>query len=182
MPGDGQWHRVAVEFSPTTVGKGPPWRHLPVELYFHNVGKGSVIDVAHVALIDAQGRDLVANGDFRQGGDFWFSKTHSHLPWHIKNLWVHTYFEMGAVGLLLLVRLVMLATWRLARAGWRGSRLAFAMLASLAGMLVVGTFDSLLDAPRIAMLLTGWLFVGAGWQRPRTPRRESEVPPSANKA
>jgi O-Antigen ligase len=168
VPGDGAWHTVTREIAPATVGAGPPWRHLPVELYFHNVGKAGVIDIRRVSLRDAAGRELLDNGDFARGSDFWFMKTKSHLPWHIKNLWVHTFFEMGGVGLAILVALSVVAVVRLARAGWQGSQPAWALLASLSGLLTVGVFDSLLDTPRLAMFLVAWLFLGAtlGWMRP----------------
>ena len=60
---------------------------------------------------------------------------------------------------------------RLAREGWRGHRLAWAWLASLAGLLTVGMFDSLLDAPRLATLLVALLLLGVGydWRDRRLP-------------
>lgn len=172
VPGDGRWHTVQLEYRDTTVGWGGALRHLPVELYFYNAGKVGTIDIDRVSLLDAQGRELIGNGDFSAGGDFWFMKTHTHLPWHIKNVWLHTYFEMGAAAVLLLATLAFAATLRLARAGWQGSRLAWAFLASLAGLLTVGMFDSLLDAPRLSMLLMALLFLGTGltWSLPTHAR------------
>ncbi len=169
VPGDGRWHTLSHDFAPATVGAGPAWEHLPVELYFHNPGTSGVVDIDRVSLTDPNGRELIHNGDFAQGSDFWFFKTQSHLPWHIKNFWVHTYFEMGWLGLLATAALVLVAVSRLARAGWRGSPLAWALLASIAGLLTVGLFDSLIDAPRLATLLIAWLFIGASW--PNLPNR-----------
>ncbi len=83
-------------------------------------------------------------------------------------------FEQGWVGLMLFTALTVLAIYRLIRAGWRGHRLAWAWLASLAGLLTVGMFDSLLDAPRIAMLLVALLLLGSGWRwSDRRPARRS---------
>jgi hypothetical protein len=80
-------------------------------------------------------------------------------------MWVHVLFEQGWVGLLLFAGLTALALTRLARAGSRGHRLAWVWLASLAGLLTVGMFDSLLDAPRLATLLVALTLLGVGHDR-----------------
>lgn len=175
VPGDGRWHRLSRSFSSADVGGEPAWRRPPVEMFLYMPVKGGVMAVDNLHLIGPDGRDLLCNGNFAQGGDCWFFKTHSHLPWHIKNLWVHVLFEQGWVGLLLLTSLIGLALYRLGKAGWRGHRLAWVWLASLAGMLTVGMFDSLLDAPRLATLLLAWTLLGASknWEpRPSRTRRK----------
>jgi hypothetical protein len=171
VPGDGQWHRLARDFSSAGVGKENWLNRPPVELFFHHPGKVGVVDVDNVRLLGPDGKDALCNGDFRAGGDCWFFKTHSHLPWHIKNVWVHVWFEQGWLGLLAFAGLTLAAVARLAREGWRGHRLAWAWLASLAGLLTVGMFDSLLDAPRLATLLVALLLLGVGydWRDRRLP-------------
>ena len=52
---------------------------------------------------------LIRNGDFSKGADYWFFKTHSHLPWHIKNLWVEVLFDQGWFGLATFVGLLAVA-------------------------------------------------------------------------
>lgn len=189
VPGDGQWHRLSREFTSAEVGKAAWFRRPPVELILYHAGKSGVVDVDNLRLLGPDGRDALCNGDFRAGGDCWFFKTHSHLPWHIKNLWVHVWFEQGWLGLLAFAGLSLTAVLRLARAGWRGHRLAWAWLASLAGLLTVGIFDSLLDAPRLAALLVALLLLGAGydWRGPGLPggrgaRRSSAAPASSANA
>jgi hypothetical protein len=170
VPGDGQWHRLSQNVSSAKVG-AEDWLHRPpVELFLYHPGKGGAVDVDNLRLLDQDGRDLLCNGDFSKGGDCWFFKTHSHLPWHIKNVWVHVLFEQGWVGLILFSTLIVLALYRLARAGWQGHRLAWAWLASLLGLLTVGMFDSLLDAPRLATLLIALSLLGAGHDWTATPR------------
>jgi len=174
VPGDSQWHRLTRDFSSAQVGKASWLDRPPVELFFYHPGKAGVVDVDNVRLLGPDGRDVLCNGNFSAGGDCWFFKTHSHLPWHIKNVWVHVWFEQGWVGLLAFAGLVLAAAVRLAREGWRGHRLAWAWLASLAGLLTVGMFDSLLDAPRLATLLVALLLLGVGydWRSPgHSPRR-----------
>lgn len=163
VPGDGQWHTLSRSFSSEDVGRSNGLSRPPVELFLHHPGKGVVLDVDRLRLLDADGRELLCNGDFGQGADCWFFKTHSHLPWHIKNVWVHVLFEQGWLGLLLFTGLTALALSRLAGAAWRGQRLAWVWLASLLGLLTVGMFDSLLDAPRLAALLVALILLGVGY-------------------
>lgn len=183
VPGNGEWHRLARYFSSAEVG-AQDWLHRPpVELSLYNPGKNGVVEVDNVRLLDSQGRNLLCNGDFSQGGDCWFFKTHSHLPWHIKNVWVHVLFEQGWLGLVAFASLTLLALSRLARAGWSGHRLAWVWLASLAGLLVVGMFDSLIDAPRLSTLLTMLLLLGAGfdWEPRAKIRRKRHASRSRKK-
>jgi hypothetical protein len=113
--------------------------------------------------MDESGHDLLSNGDFSHGGDFWFFKSGNHLVWHAKNLWVHLLFEQGWLGMSLFSLVLILALIRLARAGARGELEATVLLASIVAWIIVGGVDSLLDAPRIALLVYGTLFIGAAW-------------------
>lgn len=178
LPGDGQWHRLSHDFSSGEVGVEDGLQRPPVELFLYQPGKTGLVDVDNVRLLDANGTNLLGNGTFTQGGDYWFFKTHSHLPWHIKNVWVHTLFEQGWIGLLLLTGLAGFTLLRLSRAAWRGQRLAWACLASLLGLLTVGMFDSLLDTPRLTTLLAAFILLGVGYEwdsatRPSRRRRKS---------
>ena len=73
---------------------------------------------------------------------------------------MHVLFEQGWVGLLLFLGLSGYALFRLAGEAWRGQRLAWTLLASLSGLLTVGVFDSLFDAPRLATLLIAFILIG----------------------
>lgn len=168
------WRRYSLDVSSGELGAGGPLSHPPVELFFHQPGKGAVVEVDNVRLLDPSGHNLLCNGDFARGGDCWFFKTHSHLPWHIKNLWVHVQFEQGWLGTVLFALLATLALARLTRAAWGGDALAWVLLASLGGLLTVGVFDSLLDAPRLATLLVAWLLLGSSM--PVTGRRRAANP------
>jgi hypothetical protein len=158
--GDRTWHHQTFTLNSDLVGAGDWWRRRPVQLSLYNPDPGTVVDVDNVRLLDDQGRDLIANGDFERGGDDWFFKAGDHLPWHVKNLWVHLLFEQGWVGLILFNVILLVSLGRLARAGWQGNSRAYVLLAALAGLLTVGMFDSLLDAPRLATLLCLLVLVG----------------------
>lgn len=159
-PVDPGWRRVEQAFNSGAMGTGNWLTKPPLELFLYNPSKG-LVDVDNVRLLDERGMNLLRNGDFSQGGDAWFFKTHSHLPWHIKNLWVETYFSQGLLGLIALLSLLALFLNRAVAGLWRGDPLATALTASVTGMLVVGVFDSLLDTPRIALLFLGLILIGS---------------------
>lgn len=116
--------------------------------------RGGAADIDNLALMRQDGRQLLTNGDFSNGLAHWFSSSdRHHLPWHIKSILMNVLFDQGVVGLSLWSLLVALALWRVSFGAGCRHALAPALAASLAGFLVVGMFDSLLDVPRLA-----WLF------------------------
>jgi hypothetical protein len=125
--------------------------------------RGSRVDIAHIAMQDSQGRQLLANGDFnREMARWFFSSDRHHLPWHIKNAALHVLFEQGLIGLALLGSAYVLVLVRLSFGRGRDHPLAPAIVAALIGFGTVGAFDSLLDAPRIGFLFFTLLLLGLG--------------------
>ncbi|HMX22641.1 MAG TPA: hypothetical protein PKA11_06615 [Accumulibacter sp.] len=128
---------------------------------------GSALDLADIQLNDAQGKNVLLNGNFAAGGVFWlaYSDFH-HLDWHMKSLYVATFFESGFFGLAVLLILIAAAVWR----GWEHSRqgrtFAAALVAAIAGFLVLGIAGTLSDVPRV-MTLFLLLCTAALWRQPR---------------
>jgi O-antigen ligase len=87
---------------------------------------------------------------------------------------VHTYFEKGLVGLALFGALMLAALGTTARAS-ASEPLAFATFLALTGFLAVGSFGTLVDAPRIGFLFWFLTLVGLGLAR----RRGSAAAPVA---
>lgn len=129
---------------------------LPVQLELAAEGDKAKLYISRISLVDmTTGRELIRNGSFEQRHTGWFfSSDHHHLPWHIKNLFLNFYFELGAAGLtgyLLLLGSAVLSLLARARVPpLRHSSLIW--LASLAAFETVGLFDSLVDVPRILFL------------------------------
>ena len=150
---DGTAHREA------TLRTGPSARDgrwsfaPPLRLSLANPVEGSEIDVRRISLLDAEGNERLRNGDFAGGGDAWFFTTDDHLPWHAKNLAVHVLVEQGVLGLASSIVLLVLVMSRL----WTGLRRKDAALAApiaaIAGVLVVGSVDSIVDFPRLALMV-----------------------------
>ncbi|WP_312438880.1 hypothetical protein [Janthinobacterium sp.] len=152
------WQHYRMSIDSARLGDGNWLLRAPVqlELAASGLAEPALIDVDNLSLRGPDGQELLANGQFTQTNDDWFfSSDHHHLPWHIKNLWLHLYIETGLAGLAAMLALLALAGVRLARraaSAGHGGHGATAMLAALAGFLAVGVFDSLLDVPRIALL------------------------------
>lgn len=153
---DGAWTHYSATVNTGPVGS----RRVPVRLALALEGQGAVVDVDNVALQRVgDGASLLRNGSFTQVHDDWFfSSDRQHLPWHIKNLLLNLYFEMGVPAVLAYLVLLLGACvqqWQRMAEQRHASGRAIApatWLAGLAGLQVVGLFDSLLDVPRITLL------------------------------
>ncbi|MFI5445921.1 hypothetical protein [Polaromonas sp. UC242_47] len=134
------------------VSRGDWYAPRLLEFSMAMASQGGMANLADVALTGADGRQLLANGDFSAGLAHWFfSSDRHHMHWHIKSLFMNVLFDQGLLGA---------ALWGLLLAGalWR---------TSLGGFAVVGLFDSLVDVPRVAWLF--YLLVLVAWTLPREP-------------
>lgn len=149
---DPVWQHQALEFDVPRLGGS--W-YAPQLTNFSMAIEtlGGRVDLDNLKLTDPSGRQMLSNGDFSDDMARWFfTSDHSHMPWHMKNLFLHVLFEQGASGLLGFVTLVAAAAMRTV-AGYRSHHpYGPAIAAGSAGFLVVGLFDSLLDVPRVAFL------------------------------
>lgn len=162
-PGQAEWQHFTQTFNSGEVGAGNVLTRRPVQFSLYNPVPGTVVEVDQVRLLDGRGEDLLRNGDFANGGDHWFFKSGDHLFWHAKNLWVHLLFEQGWLGGVSFTLILILALVRLGRAVARGALQSTVLLASTGAWIIVGGVDSLVDAPRLALLVYGLLFIGAAW-------------------
>ncbi len=171
--GEPAWQAHIQSFDSGEIGAGDLFTRRPVQFSLYNPVPGTVVEVDNVRLLNERGDDLLRNGDFTKGGDFWFFKSGDHLFWHAKNLWVHLLFEQGWMGLILFNLILLLALVRLARAVLGGSIEATVLLAATGAWIIVGGVDSLVDAPRIALLVYAILLIGAAWGAEHGPRDAS---------
>jgi hypothetical protein len=153
-PSIGTWQHYQVKVDSSVLAEAPWLLRPPVQLELAADGGPGTLDIDNLSLrSQAGGLELLRNADFSAGQDYWFfSSDRYHLPWHIKNLPLHIYIEIGWFGLLSFTLLVLSALARLARRVGRGELAAAPFLAALSGFLVVGLFDSLLDVPRLSLL------------------------------
>ncbi len=175
-----QWQALHFSLDSGQVGDGGGnWGRPPLMLEINNRREyhlmnvePAVVDIDDVSLTDAQGREYVVNGDFEHGLDRWLPYyDFNHLPWHVKNIWLHLYFEQGLLGVLAFA-----ASWLLAlRFAWRaagqGDVFTLGVAAALTGFVAVGTFGSPIDAPRVAWLYYFLWFVLVARMQTERPSR-----------
>lgn len=152
-PAGDRWQDVALTLDATRLSPGR-WFAPSLAAFSITLETSSLaVEIDRVSLTRKDGTEVLANGDFAQGMARWFfTSDRYHLPWHFKNLFGNVLFEQGLLGLAVFVVLAALALGRLAFGPASAHPLAPFLAAALAGFLVVGAFDSLLDAPRIAFL------------------------------
>ena len=161
--GMGAWQTSEFKLGPVQALGGDWWAPRFVTFSMALDTRAARVDVGRIALRDAQGRELLQNGDFnREMAHWFFSSDRNHLPWHIKNAALHVLFEQGLVGAALLGGAWLLALVRLSFGRGRDHPLAPAVVAALIGFGAVGAFDSLLDAPRIGFIFFMLLLLGLG--------------------
>ena len=158
----GVWERA--ETSLSTVGMSA-WAlggllRRPVELALFGSAPGETLDVSAVRLTDRSGRNMVRNGNFRHGTDRWYPNDDNHLAWQIKNQYLTTFFEAGALGLFSWLLLGGVALAGAIRGAVRGVRMAAPIAGALLAFLACAVFDDELAAPRVATLYYLIAFAG----------------------
>jgi hypothetical protein len=151
---DGAWHHYVLELKQSSPAGPPGLFRPPVQLELSTDSAHASVDVDNISLRDAAtGKELLRNGTFSNGNDYWFfSSDRNHLPFHVKNFLVNTFFEQGWFGLLATALLLAVAITELTMRAARGDAGAGIYLAAVAGFMLVGLFDSLFDVPRLTLL------------------------------
>lgn len=158
-----QWINFNKTFSVKNLGVKQWYGSRPVQISILNRGLTQGVDIDDVQIITPSGKQLLQNSTFDQGLDHWFFYSGNHLGWHIKNIWVDTFFEGGWIGLLIFTLLIVYSLLvSLKRLRHRDS-FPLLYLPALTGLLVVGLFDSILDEPRLTLLLflSTWILLAS---------------------
>lgn len=180
--GVGGWRQVQLPLTSRPLDAGTWWAPRPLVFSVAVASRGAVIDLDELSLLDAGGRELLHNGDFSAGMSRWFfSSDRHHLPWHIKSLPLHVLFDQGVFGLVIHALLAIGALWRVTVGSARGHPLAPSLAASLVGFFVIGLFDSVIDAPRIAFVYYLLLLVALTLPHPRRRDAAPVIEPALKK-
>jgi hypothetical protein len=166
---DTLWHHYESALVSGPLGSAAWPLRAPVQLELAVEDRQSTLDIDNLSLLDMDNNiELLHNGSFTEGNNYWFfSSDRYHFPWHIKSLFLNLYFELGLVGLVSFAGLLLsVLASLLKQAALSSDRQAVIYLASLAGFLVVGLFDSLLDVPRLGLLFFLVLYGAALRARP----------------
>ncbi len=162
------WQRLTFPLQSGSIGGSHAFAPRPVYFAIANGNPGAVLEVRSLQMIGPDGVDVIANGDFAVRTARWFSSSDKwHLPWHIKNIVLDVLFDQGAIGLALFALLVGGAFLRTAVGRTFRHPDAPYVAAAIAGYLVVGAFDSLLDVPRVAFAFYLVVVIGLMLRNPR---------------
>jgi len=166
---EGEWKRVSKTFTLGALGnRGWTGRQpLVLELmnwqryeYLH--GPRTLVEIDNISLKDDQGREWLLNGNFSRGMERWFPYyDFNHLPWHIKNIWVHIYFDQGLLGLIGLAGFIASTLVAAIHRARQGDPWGFTISTAMASFLGVALFGGLLDMPRVIFIAYLLLFVTA---------------------
>jgi hypothetical protein len=151
VPAGPTWQPFAVRLSSPQRAQIRLTPTAPLSLSLHNGSFGSRVEVTQLSLRDGQA-DLLSNGSFEHGLDRWFVASDVHLAWRVLNTPLQIAFEQGLLGVLAWLAMCVAAIAVVRRPSrLPGATAAFA--AAIVGLLVVGCFDSLLDSPRVIVLI-----------------------------
>jgi hypothetical protein len=114
---------------------------------------GHRIEVRDISLTDDSGRSMLVNGDFRHGLDRWLFTDDSHVSWRMLSQYLMLWFETGILGLAAFAALTSLTLAGGVRGLAGGSVTGAAVAGAVAGFMISGLFDNVLEAPRVATLL-----------------------------
>ena len=173
-PKPGAWQRLQARLDGEPLSRGSWYAPKLVVFSIASEDPNHVTEIDNITLSGSDGRDLLTNGDFSAGTARWFfTSDRHHMPWHIKNVAAHVLFEQGLFGLLLLLVVWGGALWRVTLGHARRHPLAPGLAGALLGFAIIGLFDSLLDAPRVAFLFYLLVAIGLTLRQPArtaTPR------------
>ncbi|WP_210544232.1 hypothetical protein [Rhodoferax sp. PAMC 29310] len=165
---DGRCQRAMVAVWPVTAGwqrvslplVGPHLGHLaeflarPVLFSLAVVNAGGVAEIDNISMNAGPASSVVKNGNFSETGAHWLPMAQSYfIPWHLDSLFIEHLVERGVFGLLFFLLLVAFAIRRLVLGPARHEALSPYLAASLFSVLVVGLTSSVMDAPRVALML-----------------------------
>lgn len=129
--------------------------HWPLFFHIKNYTEGAVVEVQALQLWQ-DNMPLLSNSDFRFGSDHWyFYNDFSHLPWHIKNTYLHWYYELGMLGVVLYIGMfvaVLITSHRYL------SPILPAVVAGICGFTMIGVFGTPLDSARVSLLFYLFFF------------------------
>ncbi len=147
-----KWRRYTRKFT-LKYARGPDdTLARPIEISILNRGLSRGLDIDQVSLVGPSGFEMIRNGGFEQGLDYWFPSSNDHLAFHVKNIWLDAWFDGGWAGMILFLAFLAAVAAACLRGTRAGDRQAVVLAAAVAGMLVVGTFDSIFDEPRISLI------------------------------
>lgn len=119
-----------------------------------------VIAFDKIELFDNYQNQILKNADFTDQMDHWFFyHDFEHLPWHIKNIYLSIYYQVGIIGGLIFLGFILMGLRNLFNCDPEYRLLYISMLSVIIGYLSFGVFGDPLDSARTNMLFFMILFM-----------------------
>ena len=148
-----QWQHIEQPFITEDIGKtNTRIINKPTKFILSNTQKNTIIDIRNISLTTSDQANLIRNGDFSKGMDFWLFTADKHIPWRTENLWVQILFDQGWLGLITFTIILLHLLIHLYKNILKGDYFSAIMLSSVIGLLIVGITDSPFDMPMITLL------------------------------
>ena len=158
LPTSAEWRRSVAVLRGPTLDPGSAWAPRQGVFSVSIFDAGRQVDIRNLSLVGPDRMELLANRDFAQGLARWFPSAQGYyVPWHIDSLWLEVLIERGVVAMGAFAACMALAVWCLVGAVLRRGTvihpIAPFLAASLCGGLCMGLVSSVMDVPRVALLL-----------------------------
>jgi hypothetical protein len=153
-----EWRRAVAVLRGPSLDRGSAWAPRQGVFSVSIFDAGRQIDIRNPSVVGLNRMELLANRDFAQGMARWFPSAQGYyVPWHIDSLWLEVLIERGLFAVVAFAVCMAWAVWCLVSAIMRRDQVAPAMApflaASLCGGLCIGLISSVMDVPRVALLL-----------------------------
>jgi hypothetical protein len=117
------------------------------------------LEIKSIELLDQNSESIITNSHFSQGTDHWFFyHDFEHLPWHIKNIYLSIFYQLGMVGTLLFLTLLVFSVKNLLNSSNETQLLHSSIASIILGYLAFGVFGDPLDSARVSSLFFMLLF------------------------
>lgn len=165
------WHSVVLKGHrlPAQVAADGKTNPLSAVLTVHTTRVRQSTQLLGVELRDAAGVQWLRNTRFEAGLSHWMPAAEAYYqPWHVDNLYLDLWLELGLIGFSLLAGLTIAALLAVRHGMGQRDPVAWALGASLLGILAVGALISLTEVPRVMLLALLTLFMAQGlWTNQR---------------
>jgi len=146
----------------------------PTTLYLKNFSKDALLVDIEDVYFGVQGTQLLKNSIFSNGTDNWFFyNDFAHLPWHIKNTYLQSWYNYGWFGLVLFLTMAA-ATIMVAIKRQGNIALPVAFASGIVAIGVFGVFGTPLDSSRVSWLFYFYMFASLMW--PQELRNKNKKP------
>jgi uncharacterized integral membrane protein len=153
---------VSTAINSNSIGSKLGISRLPTVLILRYTRGTEPLEIQSIKLLDPNLESAVRNHNFAQGTDHWFFyHDFEHLPWHIKNIYLSIYYQLGVLGSLLFLILLLFAVKNLLTVNDDSKALNSTIASIILGYLAFGVFGDPLDSARASSLFFMLLFYSA---------------------